>query len=260
MVTTKELCDYLDTLAPSALAEDYDNVGLLIGDCEAEISKILISLDTDASVVGEAKRLGADLILSHHPLLFHPVKQIVKQDAIGNTVIQLIQNGIQLYAMHTNFDSVKNGLCDYFLKTACGAEPCQSIEGEFPDGIGRIAELPKTILLSDLLVVLKDRLHMEHVRFVGNESQTITKLAVCNGGGADLIYDAYRLGADVYISGDFKYHHARCAHENGRALIEVPHYEAEILFCDYLAEILQAHFGDKCEFFVYKNENPWKNI
>ncbi|MBQ3554328.1 MAG: Nif3-like dinuclear metal center hexameric protein [Clostridia bacterium] len=260
MVTMKDFCDYLETLAPSALAEDYDNVGILIGDQEAEITRILISLDTDESVVCEAERIGADLVLSHHPLLFHPLKQIVRQDAVGNTVIKLIQSGINLYAMHTNFDSVKNGLCDYFLKTICNAEASQSMEGEFPDGIGRITELPEKIMLSDLLAMLKERLHMEHIRFVGDENQTISKLAVCNGGGADLIYDAYHLGADVYISGDFKYHHARHAYETGKALVEVPHYEAEILFCDYMAEILQKHFGQKCEVFVYKNENPWKNI
>ncbi len=260
MVSFKEFTDVLEEIAPPELAEDYDNVGLLIGDKNVGISKVLISLDTDLKTVEHAVKIGADMVLSHHPLLFRPLKQILCQDSIGKTAIELIRNNIQLYAMHTNFDSVKNGLCDYFLNTICRALPLASIEGEFPNGIGRIAKLPQKISLFELLGQVKQNLQLKTIRFVGDENAEVETIAVCNGGGADLIYDAFQKCADVYITGDLKYHHARYAYECERMLIEVPHYEAEILFCRYLANHLREKFGDRCEFVFYENENPWKTI
>lgn len=258
MVALNEVIEYLEKLAPGELAESYDNVGLLVGDSNIKVSKVIISLDTDEMVAKKATQLGAELIISHHPLLFKPAKSITKQDSLGKTLYSLIQNNISLYAMHTNFDSVAGGLGDYFLNCACGVKASGSLEGEFPNGIGRIAELEQEITFGELLDKIKKGLCIEKIRYVGDENQRIKTVAACNGGGADLVYNAYRMGADVYISGDLKYHHARHAYENGHCLVEVPHYEAEIIFCKYLSELLNGQFGEKCEFLVCENENPWK--
>ncbi len=258
MIALNEIIAYLEELAPKHLAEDYDNVGLMVGDKEALVSKVVISLDTDEKVADFAAKNGAQLVISHHPLLFKPAKSITKSDCLGRTIYNLIKNDISLYAMHTNFDSVSGGLGDYFFKTACDVEAYDSIEGEFPDGIGRIAELSKEITFGELIDRIKKGLLINSIRYVGDENMPVKTIAACNGGGADLIFGAYSMGADVYISGDLKYHHARYAYENGRFLIEVPHYEAEIIFCEYLSELLNKKFKEDCEFLVYKNENPWK--
>ncbi len=258
MIALNEIIEYLEELAPKHLAEDYDNVGLMVGDKEASVSKVVISLDTDEKVADFATKNGAQLVISHHPLLFKPAKSITKGDSLGRTIYNLIKNDISLYAMHTNFDSVSGGLGDYFLKAACGVRAYDSIEGEFPDGIGRIAKLDREITFGELIDRIKKGLLINSIRYVGDENMPVKTIAACNGGGADLIFSAYSMGADVYISGDLKYHHARYAYENNRCLIEVPHYEAEIIFCEYLSELLNKKFKEKCEFLVYKNENPWK--
>lgn len=258
MVTLKELTEYLELIAPSALAESYDNVGLLIGDENAKINKVLISLDTDEQVAKEASELGVQLILSHHPLIFHPVKNILKSSSFGRTAYALIQNNISLYAMHTNFDSVSGGLCDYFLQQICSQKAVASLEGEYPNGIGRIAVLPEHVSLAGLLQRIKQNMNVGQLRFVGDENLAVKRIAVCNGGGADLIYSAAKAEADVFVTGDLKYHHARFAYENGMGLIEIPHYEAEIIFCRYICERLKKHFTDRVDFFVsQKNVNPW---
>lgn len=258
MAELAEIMTYLERLAPPALAEDYDNVGLLIGDEHAEVTKVLISLDTDESVAREAAELGAQLVLSHHPLIFRPAKNIIKQSGFGRTVYTLIQNNISLYAMHTNFDSVSGGLGDYFLAQICPQKAFGCMEGEFPNGIGRIAELKDNIPLAVLLEKIKQNFGMEQIRYVGSENTPVRKIAVCNGGGADFTDTAAQMGADVYISGDFKYHHARFAYENRLCLVEIPHYEAEIIFSRYLRERLNKEFDRGIEFIVSeKNRNPW---
>lgn len=258
MVMLQEIISNLEKLAPPTLAEKYDNVGLLIGDRRAEVDKVLISLDTDEAVAEEAAELGARLILSHHPLIFRPVKNIVADESFGRTASSIIRNHIALYAMHTNFDSVCGGLCDEFLSRICPGKAFASLEGDYPNGIGRIAETEESVRLGDVLETVKENFGMKQLRFVGDAERRIRKIAVCNGGGADLLYSAAAQRAELYLTGDLKYHHARFAYENGIALVEIPHYEAEIIFCRVVYEHLQKRFSGRAEFFIsQKNVNPW---
>ncbi len=259
MVKISEVVSYLHSFAPPALAESYDNVGLLIGDKEQEIKKILVTLDTDETVVQEAVEAGANLIVSHHPLIFKPLRRIVKEDAVSRTTVSLIRNDIALFAMHTNFDSVRAGLCDLFLDKIGETKGRMPIEGEGEDGAGRIAELEKAVETKTLLEKIKAEFHLPAVRYVGDENKQIFRIAVCNGGGADFVYQAKAMGADCYISGDIKYQHARYAHENGMVLMEVPHYSAEWIFIDYAADILQKQFTKDVEILKAKtNKDIWK--
>ncbi len=261
MVTISEIVAFLHSFAPPALAESYDNVGLLIGDKEQEIKKILVTLDTDEAVAKEAAEVGADLIVSHHPLIFKPLRRIVKEDAVSRTAVSLIQNNIALFAMHTNFDSVRMGLCDLFLDKIGETKHRMPIEGAEVDGAGRIAELVTATEAKTLLAKIKKEFHLPLVRFVGDGNRTISRIAVCNGGGADFVYQAKEMGADGYISGDIKYQHARYAHENGMVLVEVPHYSAERIFIDYAAEILEKQFASQVEIIKAKtNVDIWKQF
>lgn len=254
MVNIKEITDFLHTLAPVYLAEDYDNVGLLVERENAEIESVLISLDTDNKVVSEAKEKGCDMVISHHPLIFKPIKRIKKDDA----VFSLVKDNIALFAMHTNYDAVQGGLCDVLLKKICMCKNILPLIGEEADSIGRIGELKEEVTFFDFCKNVKKVLGIDSLKIVGDKTKKIKTVAICNGGGADFVYDAKGKDADLYISGDFKYHHARFCYENDMALIELTHYDAEIIFIDVLAEILKEEFGERLN--IYKsteNVNPW---
>lgn len=259
MVTAKELINFLETIAPPYLAEEYDNVGLLIGDKNKEINTVLITLDADQAVAEEARVRQADLVLSHHPLIFAPLKRITGEDGLSKTIMDFIKNDIALYAMHTNYDSVQGGLGDLFLDTICKSTNRAPLEGDGKNGIGRIADLVHPMTLKALLEDIQTNFSMQNVRYVGAKNKTIRKLAVVNGGGAEYVYCAKEQGADCFISGDIKYHQARFAYENDLAMIEIPHYVAEFMFCQQIQKRLKAQFGDKLNVIVTeKNKDIWQ--
>ena len=259
MVTVSNIVSYLQTIAPPALAESYDNVGLLIGDENKEVHKILVALDVDEAVAKEAKELGADMIVSHHPLLFKPLYRITSDDAVSKTAMALIKHDIALFAMHTNLDSVSFGLCDLFLDKIAKTKHRAPIEGDGENGIGRFAKLECAVSLKDMLRHIEQTFSLHTVRYVGDEDIILSRIAVCNGSGADYIYQAKAMGADCYISGDIKYHHARFSYENHMALIEIPHYAAEKIFIPYAVEKLTRQFGEQISVASSKeNIDVWK--
>lgn len=261
MVKLNKILDFLCGFAPVEFAESYDNVGLLIGDKNKDVKKVLITLDADEGVVDDAQKNGCDLIISHHPLIFTPIKRITEDNSISKSIIKLIKNDISLISMHTNFDSVNSGLCDLFLDKIAKTKDRTAIEGDPENGLGRIAELNEEKSLLDVLDIVKKEFKIDNLKHIGDSDKKIKKIAVCNGGGADFVYKAHELGAQVYISGDFKYHHARFAYENGISLIDVPHYNAEIIFCEYLKDLLNKEFLNELDILVTdKNIDVWKNI
>ena len=259
MVHLAEILSYLDTVAPQNLAEDYDNVGLLLGDYKKEINRVLVTLDADEKVAAEAKEQNIDLVLTHHPLIFKPLKRITNDDSVARTVTALLKSDIALFSMHTNFDSVKEGLCDLFLNKICETKNRTTIEGDGENGIGRFAEVLKTTELKTLLQNIKREFSLPDIRYIGNEERTIKTIAVCNGGGAEFVYKAKELGADCYVSGDIKYQHARFAYENDIAFIEIPHFAAENIFVDFAASLLKEKFGDALKIVkTQENIDIWK--
>ncbi|MGN1059031.1 MAG: Nif3-like dinuclear metal center hexameric protein [Clostridia bacterium] len=257
MVTLKELISFLEETAPPALAEDYDNVGLLVEGADAKIHTLLLALDADEKTVEQAGRAGAELIVSHHPLIFKPLNCLTESEGGQRTVRRLIQKGIGLYALHTNFDSAEGGLCDAFLDCFGSFQSRCSFSGE-QAGIGRIGQLTEPCTLAELLERVRKALGPDMVSYVGNLSDRIETVAACNGGGGDLVYEAHRLGAQVYVSGDFKHHHARFACENGLRLINISHFDAEIGFCRLLQSKLTARFGQRLQILCSEETNPWQ--
>ena len=257
MVELKEITDFLFDLAPDYLAESYDNVGLLVEGENDKIENVLVALDVDASIAEEAISKNCSLIVSHHPLIFKPISRISKDDAVS----MLIKNDISLYSMHTNFDALKGGLCDALLNKIAHTEDDVFPLSDGESTIGRIAELKEEMTLLKFAENVKSALGLDFLRIVGEKDRKIKKIAICGGGGGDLVYDAYHKGADLYISGDFKYHHARFAFETGMALVEISHYDAEILFVDEIKEKLERFFGGRLNVIKSeKNVNPWNII
>lgn len=261
MVELDKIMRFLCNFAPLEYAESYDNVGLLVDDGKKQVKRVLITLDADEKVAKDAVLKECDLVISHHPLIFKPLKRVVADDSVSRTLISLVKNDISLISMHTNFDGVASGLCDLFMDKIADTNERVSLEGDVVNGCGRIAELKQESTLRTILNNIKKEFDLESVKYIGDLDQKITKIAVCNGGGADFIYNAKEMGATLYISGDFKYHHARFAYENGISLIEVPHYNAEIIFCEYMKKLLEKQFGNDLDIFVTdKNTDVWKSI
>jgi len=261
MVKQTEIIEFLNKVASPQLAESYDNVGLLLGERQKDVHKVLVTLDVDEMVVQEAKALGAEMILSHHPLIFTPLKRITGEDGLSKAVMTLLKHDISLVSVHTNFDSVKFGLGDAFLDKFANTVHRTSLDGDEENGIGRIADMKEPTLFEELLRNIKQAFGIRNLRYVGDEKKIIRKVATVNGGGAEYIYAAKEQGADCFVSGDIKYHQARFAYENDIAFVEVPHYNAEIMFCRMMKDLLAQQFEDRLTIFETKeNIDIWKQM
>lgn len=227
------IIDIMEKYAPEILKEDYDNVGLMIGDKNAKVTKILITLDCTMDVISEAVDSGCNFILAHHPLLFNKPKTITTDTLIGKKIIKLIKEGINVYASHTNLDSAKGGLNDIateilgFNKYKI-IEPSKNVDASGnPSGIGRLVLLDKPIKLGDLCDKVKKMYSAEFIRYIGDHNDLIKTIAIINGSGEDYFEKCANLGADCIITGDTKYHRASDLKEENIALIDAGHFATE---------------------------------
>lgn len=246
MITVENIEQYMNNLCPPSLAFDGDNVGLITGRKNKEVNKILITLDVDEKVVQEAIDIGADLIVSHHPLMFRPIKRLTTADPMQRALMLLAANDISLFSAHTNLDCVCGGLNDY-LASKLGIENTSVVDvvagdGDIVHGFGRIGELSEETELGDMLKKCCIALGSEGLRYVGDLKRKIKRVAVNCGGGADAMNRCIELGADLFVTGDVKYNPGRDAYESGMALIDAGHYETEHIVIDLLWEKLSAEF------------------
>lgn len=247
----------IEKFAPKFLKEDYDNVGLMVGDEQKEVKKVLLSLDCTNEVIGEAVELGVDLIITHHPLLFKRPKNIVKGDLLGNKIITLIQNDIVLYSCHTNLDSARDGINETLVKVL-GFNSHQIIEPteakNYKDGgIGRLVNFDKEIDLDDIIKIVKNNLSIKNMRVVRG-SKKVKALAIINGSGQDFFYKAKNLGVDCIITGDTTYHFASDFKEMGISIIDAGHFSTEFIAFLNTLEFLKEKFKD-VEFIASKKCN-----
>ena len=262
MVNISDIRSYINEIYPENLAFDRDNVGFLVGRSEKEVKSVLISLDVDESVATEAAELGVDLIVSHHPLMFHPVRTMTDSTPSERTLRILVKNDIGLISAHTNLDCVCGGLNDYLCKKL-GIVNTKVIDvvGETDGhvhGFGRIGELFEEITLSDMLQRCKDTLDANGLRYTGDENKKIKSVAVNCGGGADLLNECIRLGADLFITGDVKYNPFRDAFESDMALIDAGHYETEHIVVELLGDVLSKQYSNLKIHISNKNIAPIK--
>lgn len=248
----------LEQLAPECLAEEWDNVGLQIGDPQAEVKKILVALDVDDAVVGEEAVSGdADMVVAHHPLLYKPLSQIRYDLPLGRMVRRLVQSGAAVYIAHTNLDTADCGV-NTALAELIGLVETRVLQPLTPEkireltlthpgrdwgdicGLGRIGCLPASCHLEEFVRDVKTRLGGLDVRVCGERSRIIRKVAVCGGSGAGLAARAAWLGADVLVTGDVKYHDAQAAERLGVAVIDAGHAATEQPVVPFLAELLRG--------------------
>lgn len=239
MTKLKDITDYLGMLFPSEIAEDFDNIGLLVGRADKDISKALICLDCDSAVVREAIEENAQLIITHHPVIFDPIKRICDDTPFGEMIISALENNISIYSAHTNLDSAPGGLTDEICKML-DLTPVSALDGN----VGRICRAPKNDTAKLLSERIKCVLSVAHLYSTFTEDKKIKTVALVNGGGASCAESAVNLGVDVFISGDLKHHQFLHFKENKNTdFIEIRHFDCEFPVCRLLQEKLSDKFS-----------------
>ncbi|MEA5082649.1 MAG: Nif3-like dinuclear metal center hexameric protein [Lachnospiraceae bacterium] len=240
-----DLINELEDFAPMYLAESWDNPGLILGDTESDIKKVLVALDVTDEVVDEAITIGADIIITHHPMLFSAVKKITNETPIGLRLRKLIKNDIAHFAMHTNLDIAFGGTNDELARISglkdieVLRESCQQ-NGQI-NGLGRIGNLEKETTFGDFARIIKKELRLNSLRVVGDTEKRIRRVGLCTGSGFEFMDDAVKKGADVFITADLRYHESQKAQEAGICVIDATHYASENIIvpviCKYLNEL-----------------------
>lgn len=262
MRKVKDIIKEMEKFAPKFLKEDFDNVGLMVGDKEKEVEKILLALDCTLEVIEEAKSNNIDLIITHHPLIFRKPSSITTDTLQGKKIIELIKNDISLYSSHTNLDSSEDGLNDTIMKIL-DFDKSEIIEvnknsrdGK-KEGLGRIVSLDKEIFLEELISIVKEKLNIDGVKVVVGKP-TVSKLAVINGSGQDFFEKAVRMGADCIITGDTTYHYASDYKEMGISIIDAGHFASEWLVYLNVINKIKDIFEDVEILVSEKAEDPYK--
>lgn len=257
----RELMDLLERFAPKEYACSWDNVGLLIGRADQEIQRVVVALDATNAVVDRAVAEGADLIITHHPMIFSSMKRVNDDGFLGSKILKLVENRISVFAMHTNFDVIgMAALAGKYLDFPEDAQPLEvtAEENGRIEGIGRITELAKTVTLGEYTEFVKKALSLEHVLLFGDEDQMIRTVAVSPGSGRSMTELAAQKGADVIITGDIGHHEGLDALDMGLSVIEAGHYGTEYIFIDHVSDFLKKE--TLLEVIPVKTGNPYKVV
>lgn len=236
----KEIIDVIESVYPKNYAMDWDNVGLLVGRDDKEVRRIYVALDATDEVIEQAVDWKADMLVTHHPMIFSGLKRINNLDFIGARILKLIQNDISYYAMHTNYDVL--GMAELSGKkmdfTKSEVLEVTSQEGE-NEGIGRVADLPTPMPLKKLCWIVKDKFHLGAVKVFGDMDQEIRRPAISPGAGKSMIKAALDKKADVLITGDIDHHTGIDAVAQGLAVIDAGHYGIEHIFIEDVRNYLE---------------------
>lgn len=231
----KEIYQWINERAPFDTQLDYDNSGLLVGSAEQEVSGILFALDATEAVVAEAQSLGANLLITHHPLMFSPRRRLTDEDREGRILLQMARAHLSLISAHTCLDMAEGGINDA-LAAACG------LQNVFGSGFVRVGQLPQAMNAQSLSEYLSSALHTV-VRLMGDPDQVITKLGLCSGAGGEEWMAARELGAEAFLSGEIKHHIAIEMSNAGIPAFECGHYATELPGIFALADALQNYLN-----------------
>lgn len=252
---TREIIKELEEKFPKNLAEDWDNVGLLIGDNKREVKRVQLSIDATEKAIDNAIIQGVDMIVTHHPMIFKGIKSIDYSTVLGRKIIKIIENRINLFTMHTNLDSSEFGLNEFILELL-EVESSKIIDEnkEFENsGIGRIYTLKEEHSLREYIEILKEKLEIESIRVVTEDMEKkVKKVALINGSGMSYWRKSKSLGVDLFITGDIGYHEALDAKESGLSLVDIGHFESEKCFVN----LLKSYFEKMGIDVIIYNDGP----
>lgn len=244
MLKIQQITEYLNQFAPTRLAEEWDNVGLLVGDPAGTVSRVMTCLTITPESAAEAIARGAELIVAHHPLPFKPIKKLTTQQTSTKLLWDLIRAGVSIYSPHTSFDSAKAGI-NQSLAERLELNDIQPLVPMIDDvdglGAGRFGRRMSETL-EQLIDKIKTQFDLQHLQYVGQLSAPITKIAVACGSGGTFLVAAKRLGCDCFVTGETNFHNCLEAESQGIALVLLGHYASERFALESLAARLQSEF------------------
>ena len=236
----KDIIAVIEDFAPLSIQEGWDNSGLCVGSPEDEVSSILLGLDCTEKLVDEAIECGADLIVTHHPLIFSGLKKISPDDPIGAAVIKAVRNGISIYAAHTNADKVIAGVSGA-MAARLGLIDVEILEEDGEGtGLGVVGNLPSPLSAEEAIALVKEQFSLKMMKASAPVECLVTRIAMCGGSGGSLIRSAQKAGAQLYISGDISYHNFFTP--EGFMIMDIGHYESEIEIVDILFSLIKKNF------------------
>lgn len=249
----REVMDMIERVCPKKYALEWDNVGLLVGRDDKEVRSVYIALDATDEVIDAAVSSGADMLVTHHPLIFSGLKRIHNRDFIGKRILKLIQNDISYYAMHTNYDVCRMGRLagermgfsdPEILEVTCEKDVTME-NGAVTAvmGIGEIAELKKETTLGECAEAVKAAFDLDNVKIYGDLNKKIGRAAICPGSGKSVMNEAVKKGADVLITGDIGHHEGIDAVAQGLAVIDAGHYGVEHIFVEDMAQYFDGNIS-----------------
>ena len=240
----REIIENTEKSYPRNYAMEWDNVGLLAGNHEKEVRRIYVALDATDEVIEAAKAAGADLLVTHHPMIFSPVSRITDEDFIGRRLLRLIQADMAYYAMHTNFDilGMADLSADYLRLTDREVLSVTAETQEGQDGFGRVGELPRKMSLKECGEFVKNALSLNDVKIYGDPDTQVEKAAICTGSGKSMISDVLAKGAQVYVTGDIDHHTGIDAVAQGLTIVDAGHYGTEYIFMKAMEKVLKEQY------------------
>ncbi len=250
IVTVSDIMDLMARIAPPSLAEDWDNCGLQVGSARWSVRQIWVALDPSLPIITTACQNHVDLLITHHPLIFKPLRTIDCHTPVGLAIESAIRHRLAIFCAHTNLDAVQDGLNDRLagligltglrvLQRREQSKPDTLVSPHGPHGIGRIGTLAQPLRLRTLVAELKAKLELTSVRMAGDPDLMVMEAALCTGSGSGLMPEVLASGAQAYISGDLRYHDARDAEAANLGLIDIGHFASEHLMVDMLAKRLR---------------------
>jgi dinuclear metal center YbgI/SA1388 family protein len=234
-----DVVKWLETHFPKELAYDWDNVGLQVGSLNRRCQTVLVTLDVTKEVVEEAVALKAELVISHHPLIFKPIYNVATESPRGRVIAQLIQHKIALYSAHTNYDLAEGGMNDE-LAAALGLRDVGLLDET--DRIGRYGTIDPTSL-EDFIAFVQRILNIREARYIGRSGIQIRTVGISGGSGSNHVGAAQRKNCDLYLTGDVTYHTALDCRQMGQNVLDIGHY-AETIFKSAVARRLREAFPE----------------
>jgi dinuclear metal center YbgI/SA1388 family protein len=263
MATVGDVAAVLEQLAPLALAEAWDNVGLLVGDASWPADRVMTCLTLTPDSVAEAVQKGANLVVSHHPLPFHPIRSVTTQTTVGRLLLALIKHSIAVYSPHTAFDSAAAGINQH-LAIGLGLQeirPLRPLPGAAEDeGAGRCGLAGEPLTVADLAARTREFLNLSNVRVAGSLDQPVQRVAIACGSGGSFLPDAVRAGCQALVTGEATFHTCLEAEAQGVALVLPGHFASEQFALVALADYLSDQLADVNVWTSASESDPLESV
>jgi len=266
MMTVADVAGFLNAYAPPRLAEDWDNVGLLVGDGGSAVTRLMTCLTVTPASAAEAIRQKAELIVTHHPLPFRPLKRITCETPEGRLLWDLIGNRVAVFSPHTAFDSAAQGINQRLaerleLQGIAPLRPLEERDGLSASvGAGRFGQVKNETTVVQAAEHLKRLLKIESLQYVGDPARKLRRIAVACGSAGEFVPTAAELDCDCLVTGETRFHTCLEAEARGLALLLVGHYASERFGVEALADVLAQHFTDLTIWASRDERDPLKTI